>query len=166
MSSHVVITTKKFCTKSMENLCAAIELLGYDYQKIENAILIEGCRIETAESFAYMNIATRDNKAVSLFNKINGKLSEIEAQLRVQSIEKNRIEQEKAKQDAEMYRVRQLKREEERLNYEKSKLELERQDFVNAKKRAIINKAKEMGYSVEEKSENGIVKLKLIKRLY
>lgn len=166
MSSHVVISTKKFCTRSMENLCAAIEILGYDYQKIENAIFIEGCRIETAESFAYMNIAAGDNKALSLFQKINGKLSEIESQIRAQNIEKNRIEQVKAKQDAEMYRVRQLKREEERLDYERYKLELERRDFVDAKKKAIITKAKEMGYSVEERSENGVVKLKLIKRIY
>ena len=82
------------------------------------------------------------------------------------SIERNRLEQEKAKQEAEAYRVRQLKREEERLDYEKKQLELERQSFVEAKKRAIIAKAKGKGYSVEERAENGDIKLKLIKRIY
>lgn len=113
-----------------------------------------------------MRISERNSVALSLFEKVNGKLSEIEAQLRVQEIERNRLEQERAKEEAEAYRVRQLKREEERLDYERKKLELERQNFVEAKKQAIITKAKTMGYSVEERTENGTVKLKLIKRLY
>ena len=166
MSSHVVITTKKFCTKSIDNLCIAIELLGYCYQKTNNAIVVNDCRIEVAGELAYMRISSENAKPLALFEKVNGKLAEIEAQLRVQNIERNRLEQEKAKQEAEAYRVRQLKREEERLDYEKKQLELERQNFVDAKKKAIIAKAKEMGYSVEERAENGTVKLKLIKRLY
>lgn len=166
MSSRVVVTTKKFCTKSIDNLCAALGLLGYRYQKTENAILLDKCSIEIADTIAYMRISDRNREALLIFDNVNSKLAEIEAQLRVQCIEKNKLEQEKAKRDAEMYRVRQLKREEERLDYEKRQLELERQNFVDAKKKAIIAKAREMGYSVEESVENGAVKLKLIKRLY
>lgn len=166
MSSRVVITTKKFCTQSIANLCTAMDILRFNYEKTGNAILVGGCRIETAESIAYMRISEKNQAAMALFNKVNCKLAEIEAQLRIQNIEKNRLEQERAKQEEELYRVRQLKREEERLDYEKKQLELERQDFVEAKKKAIIAKAKEKGYSVEERKENGIVKLKLIKRIY
>ena len=43
---------------------------------------------------------------------------------------------------------------------------LKDQSYVDAKKQAIIDKAKSMGYSVEERSENGAVKLKLVKRVY
>lgn len=166
MSSRVVITTKRFCTKSIDNLCAAIALLGCSYQKTENAILMNKCRIEITDTIAYMRISERNREALQIFDSVNNKLAEIEAQLRGQCIEKNKLEQEKAKKDAEMYRVRQLKREEERLDYEMKQLELERQNFVDAKKKAIIAKAREMGYSVEERVENGTVKLKLIKRLY
>ncbi|MDE7330524.1 MAG: hypothetical protein K2N30_05525 [Clostridia bacterium] len=166
MSSRIVITTKRFCTKSIDNLCTAMDLLGYSYQKTENAILMDKCRIEIADTIAYMRISERNREALQIFDSVNNKLAEIEAQLRIQGIEKNRLEQERAKQEAETYRVRQLKREEERLDYEKKQLVLERQSFVDAKKKAIIAKARDMGYSVEERVENGTVKLKLIKRLY
>ena len=64
------------------------------------------------------------------------------------------------------YGVRKLKKEEEKFLYEKKKAELEQEDFINAKKQAIILKAKEKGYSVKESVENGNIKLKLIKRIY
>lgn len=166
MSSHISVLTKKFCTKSIDNLCTAIELSGYEYKRMQSEIIVNGLSIVLGDELAYMRISERNSVALSLFEKVNGKLSEIEAQLRVQEIERNRLEQERAKEEAEAYRVRQLKREEERLDYERKKLELERQNFVEAKKQAIITKAKTMGYSVEERTENGTVKLKLIKRLY
>ena len=167
MSSRVLVLTKRFCSRSIKNLCAAIELSGYGYKTTQSAIIVNGHRIEIGEEFFYIRMSEGATESSSkLFDKINGKLAEIEAQLKVQSIEKNRLEQERAKEREEAYRVRQLKREEERLDYERKQLELERQNFVDAKKRAVISKAKAMGYSVEERTENGTVKLKLIKRLY
>lgn len=166
MSSRVVVLTKRFCTNSIENLCEAISFLGYSYEKTDSCILVDECSIETEGAFAYMRILASNTKAITIFNKINEKLAEIESQLRAQSIERNRLEQEQAKQENEMYRVRRLQREEKKLEYEKEQLELERQNFVEAKKKAIITKAKEMGYSVEERTENGVVKLKLVKRSY
>ena len=90
----------------------------------------------------------------------------MERQLRVQSINRNKQEQERAVKENEAYRIRQLKREEDRLAYERQKLELEQKSFIEAKKASVIAKAKEMGYSVKESIEDGVIKLKLIKRIY
>jgi transposase len=113
-----------------------------------------------------MKAASTDTVGLRLFNDINKKLAEIEAQLCAQNIEKNKFDQEKARLDESLFRFRQLKKEQDQLNYEKRKLELEQESFVEAKKQAIIEKAKERGYSVQERIENGVVKLKLIKRMY
>ena len=166
MSSRVVVLTKRFCTNSIENLCEAISACGYSYEKTNGGIFVDGCSIETKETVAYMRIWPTDTKSIEVFDRINRKLAGLESQLRAQSIEKNRLEQEQAKREEEMYRVRRLQREQKQLEYEQEQLALERQNFVEAKKKAIITKAKEMGYSVEERAENGVVKLKLVKRSY
>lgn len=166
MSSHVVVKTLKFCTKSKDNLILALDILKVPYVIEGKSIVVDRNTVDIYADAMCMNVKSNNARGFALFDRVNKKIAEIEAQIRTQEIERNAEAQKQAALDAEMYRVRQLKSEQERLAYERRKLELEQQSFVEAKKQAIIAKAKAKGYSVEERIENGTVKLKLIKRLY
>ncbi len=93
-------------------------------------------------------------------------MADVEAKLRELKIEEQKALSEQARINMEMFKVRQIKKEQDQLEYDRRKLELEKQDFVMAKKMAIEAKAKAMGYSVKETVENGKVKLMLVKRVY
>ncbi len=166
MSSHVIVRTLKFCTTNIENLLYCLRLLDKKYENKDNLILIDKYQIETTNNAYYMRVVNNDRIAVNLFNEINGKLAEIEEQIKFQEIEKCKILQEEAEKNAEMYRARKVKQEIEAMTRRNNLLELERKNYVEAKKQAIIEKAKAKGYSVQEHVENGVVKLKLIKRIY
>lgn len=166
MSSRVIIGTLRFCTKSIDTLNMALNILHLSCSVSQKNIIVDGYTINAQEEVLYMQINPNDKKGFDLFNKINQKLSEIEVQLRFHGIEKNKREQEQARIDNELYLVRQLQNEQEKLAYEQRQLELEKTNFIEAKKQALINKAKEKGYSVQERVENGVVKLKLVKRIY
>ncbi len=166
MSSRISIQTLRFCTSSIDNLCTALDLLNKSYKRTSSVITLEGCEINIEGNIAFMRISSRASQKAALFRQINGKLAELEAQLRSHAIEENRREQKRARLEDEAYRIRKLKSAEEQIAYEKKQLELEQADFVQAKRSAIIAKAKEKGYSVQERVENGVVKLKLVKRIY
>ena len=166
MSSRVIIRTLKFCTSSVTTVCSALDILNLPYKKTGNNILVQDMSIIVSGDNIYVNIFSDDLIKKDLFFKLNSKIAEMERQLRVQSINRNKQEQERAVKENEAYRIRQLKREEDRLAYERQKLELEQKSFIEAKKASVIAKAKEMGYSVKESIEDGVIKLKLIKRIY
>ena len=166
MSSRVVIKTLKFCTSNIENLQHAIKLLNLESNCVDNCLMVSNSRIEIANSAFFMNVATTDIERLQLFNNINSKLAEVEAMVKNQELAKLKRERENAEVEQEGFRIRRIKSEEEKIRYEKEKLELEKKSYVNAKKQAIIDKAKSMGYSIQEHEENGVVKLKLIKRVY
>ena len=166
MSSRVVINTLKFCSSNQLHLEHALKLLQYSYQTTANQIITKDLTIECKAGFFYVRIASNDSQGNLAFNTINQKLTEIEALVRQHSIEQNKKEQQEAMERSEQYRIRRLKAEEELLAYQRRQLELEQQSFVEAKKAALIAKAKEKGYSVQESFEDGKIKLKLIKRVY
>lgn len=166
MSSRVIIRTLKFCTSSVTTVCSALDILKLPYKKTGDNILVQDMSIIVSGDNIYVNVFFDDSKKKDLFLRINSKIAEMERQLRVQSINRNKQEQERALKEDEAYRVRQLKREEERLAYERQKLELEQRNFLEAKKASVIAKAKEKGYSVQESIEDGVIKLKLVKRIY
>ena len=166
MSSRVVIRTLKFCTSKIENLEHAIKLLNLDCTLLDKHFLVSNHRIEISNDVFYMNIANTDAIGLNLFNNINSKLAEVEALVKNQELARLKRERENAEVEQEGFRIRRIKSEEEKIRYEKEKLDLEKKSYVNAKKQAIIDKAKSMGYSIQEHEENGVVKLKLIKRVY
>ena len=166
MSSRVVIKTLRFCTSSIENLQHAIKLLKLESDIKGNRLTVANSVIEIAGDVFYMNIASTDADRLQLFRNINFKLAEVEAMVKNQELAKLQRERENAEAEQESFRIRRIKAEEERLRYEKEKLELEKQSYVQAKKQSIIEKAKSMGYSIQEHEENGVIKLKLIKRVY
>ena len=166
MSSRVVIKTLRFCTSCIENLEHALRSHGIEYKKTENSISFASRTIHVRGDSFYMNVDSADSCGLKLFHDINSRLAEVEAVARKQELEKLTRERERAESLQEGYRIRRIKAEQERLAYEKAKLELEKQNYVEAKKQAIIAKAKSMGYSVEERNENGAVKLKLVRRVY
>jgi len=166
MSSRVVVNTLKFCTTSMDILVQALNVLQLPIIQHTNAIIVNGKQIEVQNNVMFMRFRSDDSTTPNLFNRINSKVAEIESQLRAIQAEKNAILQSEARATEEMYRVRQIQKEQDRLAYEQKQLKLEQESFVQAKKEAIIQKAKAMGYSVQERVENGTVKLKLIKRIY
>lgn len=166
MSSRVIIRTLKFCTSSVTTVCSALDILKLPCKKTGDNILVQDMSITVNGDNIYVNVFFDDSKKKDLFLRINSKIAEMERQLRVQSINRNKQEQERAFKEDEAYRVRQLKREEERLAYERQKLELEQRNFLEAKKASVIAKAKEKGYSVQESIEDGVIKLKLVKRIY
>lgn len=166
MSSVVVINTLKFCTCNVDEIKYALKVLHLDFSEECDRLVIGTHEILQAGQSYYMEVINVDQEGLQLFDIVNKKLAEIAATVKRQQIKENQREQEEARQKEEMYRVRQLRRQEEELEYEKKQLELEQESFVSAKKQAIIIKAKEMGYSVQETQENGKVKLKLVKRIY
>ena len=166
MSSRVIIRTLKFCTAKIENLLHAIKLLDMEYNSLDKCIAVSKYKIEILNNTFYMNITNTDSVGLKLFNDINSKLAEVEAIVKSQELARLERERKNAEAEQEAFKIRRIKSEEERIKYEKERLELERQSYVMAKKQAVIDKAKGMGYSVEEHVENGAVKLKLVKRVY
>ena len=166
MSSRVVIRTLKFCTSKIENLEHAIKLLNLECTLLDKHLLLSNHRIEISNDTFYMNIANTDTIGLNLFNSINSKLAEVETIVKNQELARLKRERENTEAEQEGFRIRRIKSEEDKIRYEKEKLDLEKKSYVNAKKQAIIDKAKSMGYSVEEHVENGAVKLKLVKRVY
>ncbi len=166
MSSRVFIQTLKFCTSSVATVCSAIDILQLPYTKTGDNILVQDVPIIVNGNNIYVSVISGDTKTKDLFLKLNSKIAEMERQLREQSINRNKHEQERAAEEGEAYRIRQLKREEEQLAYERQKLDLEQKNFIEAKKASVIAKAKEKGYSVQESIEDGVIKLKLVKRIY
>jgi len=83
-------------------------------------------------------------------------------------------EEERKKAEEERIRKEQLARQEEqrllgiakKAEEEKQRLERERKEFVEKQKTAIITKAKEQGYDVQEKVVDRKVKLVLVKTTY
>ena len=166
MSSRAVIRTLRFCSRSAENLTHALKLLGLDFEKREKSVSVEGRTIVIGEGCLYMQLYSDDIAGISLFSKINARLSRVEQICREEELSRLERERERALEEEERHRVRRIQAEKDRLEYEREKLALEERSFVEAKKQAIIKRAREMGYSVEEREENGAVKLKLIKRIY
>lgn len=166
MSSHVVVTKQVFCTRNEKNLCYCLELLGMQYLVDTNRILIKDFLIQKLNDTFYMEIVNGRNIEQSFFHNVNCKLAEIEQQAKQLEIKNNERLQEEAKNKEESFRLRKLKTEAEQLIREEQRLALERECYIEAKKQAIIAKAKEKGYSVQETVDNGTVKLKLIKRIY
>jgi predicted transcriptional regulator len=140
--------------------------LKLSYSLQDQCILVGEHKLEILDGNAFMRIVVEDRAGHKLFQKINDKVAEIELQIKATQSRQNQIAQEEARQSKEMYRVRQIQKEQDKLAYEQKQLELEKQNFVDAKKQAIIDKAKSMGYSVQERAENGKIKLKLVKRIY
>ena len=145
MSSRVIINTLKFCTKEKRNLLYCLDCLGKKYVEQNNRIIVEGSQ---------------------LFSLVNSKLAEIEKQLVFRKEEENKLLILKAQQENALYEARKLKKLDEEYQRDQLRLELEKKSYVDAKKQEIIRIAKEKGYSIEEKLENGKIQLKLIKRIY
>jgi hypothetical protein len=166
MSSRVVIKTLKFCVSCEENLTQSLDILNLPYTKSNGIMLVNGKGIEVQNDVFFMRVLANDRVGAQLFYRINSKAAEIESQLRALRVERNAVLQAEARESEEAYRVRQIQKEQDQLEYERKQLELERQNFVDAKKQAIVAKAKAMGYSVQERIDGNSVKLKLVKRIY
>jgi len=166
MSSHVVINTMKFCTCDTSILETALKALTIQYGICNGTIVVNQHKIESLGNNLFMRIDSEDRATTNLFSKINSKVAELEIELNELKRQQYCIEMETARQDSKAYQVRHIKKEQDDLARQNEKLKLEREDFVDAKKQAVILKAKSMGYSVQESVENGTIKLKLIKRVY
>jgi hypothetical protein len=113
-----------------------------------------------------MDVDTRNVVANQLFSLVNNRLAEIEKQIAFRKEEENKRLLSKAQQEDSLYEARKLKKLNEEHQRELLRLELEQKSYVEAKKQEIIRIAKEKGYSIQEKFENGKIQLKLIKRIY
>lgn len=166
MSSRIVINTMKFCTCDPSILESALKLLKIDFEVCNGTTIINQRSVESIKGNLFMRIDSEDSITTGLFLKINSKIAELELEINELKKQQNEIDTIAAQQNSKAYQIRQLKKEQEALKRQEEKLKLEREDFVDAKKHAIVNKAKAMGYSVQESVEDGTVKLKLIKRVY
>jgi len=166
MSSHVRILTLKFCTCDLKTLTYALEKCGESYELKGENIVLSDCVIEKLESSFFIRVADYETGIIKKFKEVNSTVADAESKLRELKIEEQKALAEQARINMEMFKVRQIKKEQDQLEYDRRKLELEKQDFVMAKKLAIETKAKAMGYSVKETVENGKVKLMLVKRVY
>lgn len=166
MSSRVIINTLKFCTKEKRNLLYCLDCLGKKYVEQNNRIIVEDQTINCEKDAFYMNVDTRNVVGSQLFSLVNSKLAEIEKQLAFRKEEENRLLILKAQHENALYEARKLKKHNEEYQRDQLRLELEKKSYVDAKKQEIIRIAKEKGYSIEEKLENGKIQLKLIKRIY
>ena len=166
MSSHVRILTLKFCTCELKNLTYALEKCGESYEIVGDRIRLTDCVIEELGTSYFIRTKDNQTSVIQKFKQINSTVADVESKLRELKIEEQKALAEQARINMEMFKVRQIKKEQDQLEYDRRKLELEKQDFVMAKKMAIEAKAKAMGYSVKETVENGKVKLMLVKRVY
>ena len=148
---------------------------------------------EHAESYSWGNINMQQYKSSSSFIAAAGEAYKRIYAKQLEELEKKRLaaiaEQERIRKEqlAEQERLRLLaiaeeerkrierlaKQEEQRLleiakkaEEEKRRLERERKEYVEKQKTAIIAKAKEQGYEVQEKMVDRKVKLVLVKTVY
>ena len=166
MSSRVIINTLKFCTKEKQNLLYCLGLLNKEYVEQGGNLILEGQTIFCENDVYYMNIESTNIEANRLFSVVNTKLAEIEKQVLFRKEEENKRLIERAQQENSFYEARRLKKANEEYQREQLRLDIEKKNYVDAKKQEIIRIAKEKGYSVQEKVEDGKIKLKLIKRIY
>ena len=125
MSSRIIIRTLRFCTCQIKNLEHTLKLLNYEYTLNEKCIIVNNKHIIIGENDFYMQVDSRETKAIEMFNRINSKLAEIEQMVKAQELIRLSQEQENAEAEMEAYRVRRIKAEKEKITYEKERLELE-----------------------------------------
>jgi hypothetical protein len=143
-----------------------LDCLGKKYVEKNNNIIVEEQTIICGNEVFYMDVDTRNVVANQLFSLVNNRLAEIEKQIAFRKEEENKRLLSKAQQEDSLYEARKLKKLNEEHQRELLRLELEQKSYVEAKKQEIIRIAKEKGYSIQEKFENGKIQLKLIKRIY
>ncbi len=163
--SAVVKTITPFINKEM--LLQALDCLNFKYTVSENTIITERTDYRGNQKFIFANgkyVFQHDSDQFlwRAFNKNNSVSSFLEA------IEKeyNRIYAEKL-EELERIRQEQLAEQERiRLEEEIKRIEQERIAYVEKQKQTIIQKAKEQGYSVQEKKVNNKIKLILHRNTY
>jgi len=163
--SAVVKTITPFINKEM--LLQALDCVGCKYTVSGNTIVTERTDYRGNQKFILTNgkfLFQHDSDQFlwSTFNKNNSVISFLEA------VEKeyNRIYAEKL---AELERIRQeqlAEQERIRLEEEMKRIEQERIAYIEKQKQTIIQKAKEQGYSVQEKKVNNKIKLILHRNTY
>jgi hypothetical protein len=161
--SAVVKTITPFINKEM--LLHALDCVNCKYTVSGNTIITERIDYRGNQKFILDNgkfTFQHDSDMWRTFNKNNSVSSFLEA------VEKeyNRIYAEKLA-ELELIRQEQLAEQERiRLEEEMKRIEQERIAYVEKQKQAIIQKAKEQGYSVQEKKINNKIKLILRRNTY
>ncbi len=165
--SAVVKTITPFINKEM--LMKALDFVGCKYTINGNSIITERIDSSGNQTFILINgryqIQHYNHESFLQFseNKTRKPLN-----LFLQDVEReyNRIYAEKL---AELERIRQeqlAEQERIRLEEEMKRIEQERIAYVEKQKQTIIQKAKEQGYSVQEKKVNNKIKLILHRNTY
>jgi Skp family chaperone for outer membrane proteins len=191
--SSVVRTVTPFINKEL--LLMALDAVGCKYQIQGNTICTERqdyygsqkfilqngryafVHEENAESYSWGNINMQQYKASSSFLAAVGKEYNAIYKKRLEELEKKRLaaiaEAERlriqSEQLAEQERLRLIaKAEEERkkAEEEKQRLERERKEFVAKQRDAVIAKAKEQGYDIQETMADNTIKLVLVQTTY
>ncbi|MCC5945689.1 MAG: hypothetical protein JJT94_12200 [Bernardetiaceae bacterium] len=169
--SAVVKTTTPFINKEM--LLQALDCLDFKYTIKGNEIVTERVDYYGNQKFVLTNGRyqflhdSSANRTVYPWRNLNIKEFKTVSNFLV-AVEKeyNRIYAEKL---AELERIRQeqlAEQERIRLEEEMKRIEQERIAYVEKQKQAIIQKAKEQGYSIQEKKVNNKVKLVLTRNTY
>ncbi|KQM10182.1 hypothetical protein AOA81_04730 [Methanomassiliicoccales archaeon RumEn M2] len=134
MSSHVRILTLKFCTCELKNLTYALEKCGESYEIVGDRIRLTDCVIEKLGTSYFIRTEDYRTSVIQKFKQINSTVADVESKLRELKIEEQKALAEQARINMEMFKVRQIKKEQDQLEYDRRKLELEKQDFVMAKR--------------------------------
>ncbi len=165
--SAVVKTITPFINKEM--LLQALDCAGCKYTINGNNIITERRDHSGNQTFILINgrYQIQHYNHESYFNSFSDKQRKPLNQF-LQDVEKeyNRIYAEKL---AELERIRQdqlAEQERIRLEEEMKRIEQERIAYVEKQKQTIIQKAKEQGYSVQEKKVNNKIKLILHRNTY
>ncbi|MBN2890941.1 MAG: hypothetical protein JXL97_03665 [Bacteroidales bacterium] len=175
--SAVVKTITPFINKEM--LLQALDCLNFKYTIYVNEIVTERVDFYGNQKFVFLNgrynfvhDSSSNDGASYMINRYPwGNIDKQEykgVSTFLQSVEKeyNRIYAEKL---AELERIRQeqlAEQERIRLEEEMKRIEQERIAYVEKQKQTIIQKAKEQGYSVQEKKVNNKIKLILHRNTY
>lgn len=169
--SAVVKTITPFIIK--EILLQALDCLGVEYTLEGNNIVTERVDFYGNQKFVLINGRYQfqhDSSANRInypWRKLNFKdFKTVSSFLKAVEKEYNRIYAEKL---AELERIRQeqlAEQERIRLEEEMKRIEQERIAYVEKQKQTIIQKAKEQGYSVQEKKVNNKIKLILRRNTY
>lgn len=169
--SAVVKTITPFINKEM--LLQALDCLDFKYTIKGNEILTERVDYYGNQKFVFTNGRyqffhdSSANRTVYPWRNLNVKdFKTVSSFLEALEKEYNRIY---AKKLAELERIRQEQlAEQERIRLEKEmkQIEQERIAYLEKQKQTIIQKAKEQGYSIQEKKVNNKIKLILHRNTY
>jgi hypothetical protein len=164
MSAYLTLLTPM---TDQDCLLSALVDLGFDASMVEvHATPVQLVGYQGDQRIQTANIVIRRQNVGASSNDVGFLATATGYQALVSGYDHPRFGSEWIAQLSRCYEVHANAKKERAAAEERRRLEEERQKLVEAQRQAVRDRAKKMGYSVEEKREGDTIRLVLVKRVY